>query len=187
MDEAGVSLDLHDGSPNPSTLAFITKRLYDKRDAEAKIFQDLQCEGAITSKNVSHLIFALAGNDPSKHLATGLKSKHSGIKRKRVPRSLLVPTTALLSQQSTKLMAQNPEAISQALAALIQPDARGRLLARGLARGMVWREGVVPEGAQNFSVSLTPDLLDFGYGILSLALELRDANRERRRTTLQYR
>ena len=73
-------------------------------------------------------------------------------------------------------MAQNPEAISQALAALIQPDARGRLLARGLARGMVWREGVVPEGAQNFSVSLTPDLLDFGYGILSLALELRDAN-----------
>ena len=82
VDEAGVSLDLHDGRPNPSTLAFITKRLYeDKRDAEAKVFQDLQCEGAITSKNVSHLIFALAGNDPSKHLATGLKSKHSGIKR----------------------------------------------------------------------------------------------------------
>lgn len=76
-------------------------------------------------------------------------------------------------------MAQNPEVISQTLAALIQPDARGRLLARGLARGMVWREGVVPEGAQDFSASLTPDLLDFGYGILSLALELRDANRDR--------
>jgi hypothetical protein len=53
------------------------------------------------------------------------------------------------------------------------------LLARGLARGMIWRDGVVPEGAQEFSTSLTPDLLDFGYGVLALGLELRDANRER--------
>jgi len=76
-------------------------------------------------------------------------------------------------------MAQNPEVISRSLAALIQPQARGRLLAQGLARGMVWRDGVVPEGAPEFSLTLTPDLLDFGYGILALALELRDANRER--------
>jgi hypothetical protein len=82
VEEAAASLDLHDGRPNPSTLAFITKRLYEEnRDAEAKVFQDLQSEGAISSKNVSHLIFALAGNDPSKHLATGPKSKHAGIKR----------------------------------------------------------------------------------------------------------
>jgi len=82
VDEAAASLDLHDGRPNPSTLAFITKRLYEEnRDAEAKVFQDLQSEGAISSKNVNHLIFALAGNDPSKDLATGLKSKHAGIKR----------------------------------------------------------------------------------------------------------
>jgi len=76
-------------------------------------------------------------------------------------------------------MAENPEAISETLTALIQPQARGRLLARGLARGMIWRDGVVPEGAQEFSASLTPDLLDFGYGVLALALELRDANRNR--------
>jgi hypothetical protein len=82
VDEAAASLDLHDGRPNPSTLAFITKRLYeDKRDAEAKIFQDLQCEGAIAAKNVRHLIFALASNDPSAHLAKIPKSKHLGIKR----------------------------------------------------------------------------------------------------------
>lgn len=82
VEEAATSLDLHDGRPNPSTLAFITKRLYeDKRDAEAKVFQDLQCEGAISLKNVSHLIFALAGNDPSKYLATCPKSKHAGINR----------------------------------------------------------------------------------------------------------
>jgi Raf kinase inhibitor-like YbhB/YbcL family protein len=63
MDEAAASLDRHDGRPNPSTLAFITKRLYEEnRDAEAKVFQALQSEGAISSNNVSHLIFALAGN-----------------------------------------------------------------------------------------------------------------------------
>ena len=82
-------------------------------------------------------------------------------------------------QQYTEHMAQNPEVINRALSALIAPQARGRLLARGLARGMVWRDGVVPEGAQEFSASLTPDLLDFGYGVLALALELREANRDR--------
>jgi hypothetical protein len=82
VEEAAKSLDLHDGRPNPSTLAFITKRLYEEnRDTEAKVFQNLQAEGAISSKNVSHLIFALAGNDPSVHLAGAPKSKHAGIQR----------------------------------------------------------------------------------------------------------
>lgn len=82
VEEAAASLDLHDGRPNPSTLAFITKRLYEEnRDAEAKVFQDLQSGGTISSKNVCQLIFALAGNDPSKHLSTAPKSKHAGIKR----------------------------------------------------------------------------------------------------------
>lgn len=78
-------------------------------------------------------------------------------------------------------MARNPEIINGVLADLVQPEARGRLLALGLARGMVWRDGIVPEGAPERlnSATLTPDLLDFGYGVLALALELRDANRER--------
>lgn len=75
-------------------------------------------------------------------------------------------------------MAQDPEAIAAVVEELTQPDARGRLLALGLARGMVWRDGVVPEGAPDFPVQLTDDLLDFGYGLLALGLELRDANRE---------
>lgn len=80
--EAAAGLDLHDGRPNPSTLAFITKRLYEEnRDPEAKVFQDLQASGAIAAKNVTHLIFALSGNDPSEHLAKGPKSKHADIKR----------------------------------------------------------------------------------------------------------
>lgn len=81
VDEASASLDQHNGRPNPSTLAFITKRLYEeKRDAEAKVFQDLQCASTIPAKNLNHIVFALAGNDPSKDLANCPKSKH-GVKR----------------------------------------------------------------------------------------------------------
>jgi hypothetical protein len=35
---------------------------------------------------------------------------------------------------------------------------------------MIWRDGIVPEGAQEFSPSLTADLLAYGYGTLALAL-----------------
>ena len=75
-------------------------------------------------------------------------------------------------------MARDPEAISRAINDLTEPTARGRLLARGLARGMVWKDGSVPEGGPDFTELLTSDLLDFGYGILALALELKDANRQ---------
>lgn len=82
VEQAAESLDLHDGRPNPSTLAFIAKRLYEEgRDEEANVFRDLQCKGAIRPKNVTHMIFALSGTDPVKHLAEGPKSKHRGIKR----------------------------------------------------------------------------------------------------------
>jgi hypothetical protein len=77
-------------------------------------------------------------------------------------------------------MAQNPERIRQALDRYLRPDFRGRLRARGAARGMVWRDGVVPDGSPSFPDSLSADLLDFGYVVLALALELRDANVSRR-------
>lgn len=76
-------------------------------------------------------------------------------------------------------MALNPQALKAALDAATAQQARGRLLARGVARGMVWRQGVVPEGGPAFAPELTSDLLDFGYGILAGALELRDVGEER--------
>ena len=83
--EAADSLDLHDGRPNPSTLAFIAKRLYEeKRDKEADVFRDLQCGSPMAAKRITHLIFALAGNNPAKHLAAGPKPKHLAIKRENV-------------------------------------------------------------------------------------------------------
>lgn len=80
--EAAEGLDKHGGRPNPSTLAFITKRLYEEnRDAEANLYRDLQCKGAITPKQLTHLVFGLCGNDPTAHLKAAPKPKRSGIKR----------------------------------------------------------------------------------------------------------
>ena len=79
--EAAKALDKDSGRPNPSTLAFIAKRLYeDKRDAEADVYRDLQSKAAIRPKQVTHLIFALCGNDPSAHLKATPKPR-AGIKR----------------------------------------------------------------------------------------------------------
>jgi hypothetical protein len=76
-------------------------------------------------------------------------------------------------------MAQSPERIRQSLDRYLSRDFRGRLLARGIARGVVWRDGAVPLGGPEFAENLTADLLDFGYTLLALALELRDANNAR--------
>jgi hypothetical protein len=80
--EAAESLDKDGGRPNPSTLAFISKRLYEEnRDDEAHVYRDLQVKGAITPRMISHLIFVLSGNDSSSYLKASPKAKRQGIKR----------------------------------------------------------------------------------------------------------
>jgi hypothetical protein len=69
-----------------------------------------------------------------------------------------------------------PETIQQLqdrIRELTLPGARGKLSARGLARGMIWRDGILPPGAPAFSATLSVDLLDQGYGLLALALRAR--------------
>lgn len=63
--------------------------------------------------------------------------------------------------------------ITSELTTLIEPGHRERLLARGLARGLIWENGRLPPEAPEFSKSLTTDLLDHGFHILGLALRLR--------------
>lgn len=55
---------------------------------------------------------------------------------------------------------------------------RGRLLERGLARSMIWQDGELPEGAPHFSDSLSYDLLSYGFGLLSLAIQYKELNGE---------
>lgn len=47
---------------------------------------------------------------------------------------------------------------------------RNKVLATGLARGLIWRDGVVPEDSPNFPAALSEDLLEYGYSLLSLCI-----------------
>lgn len=71
-------------------------------------------------------------------------------------------------------MPRTVEDISGRIEAVTVSGFRGRLLARGFARNLVWSKGKVPEGNAHFSELLSSDLLSYGMGLLHLGLELRD-------------
>lgn len=76
VEDAAESLDAHDCRPNPSSLAFITKRLFELgRDKEAGVFVRLQATGAIRPADVTHLLFAFCGANPSTLLGKRPKAK----------------------------------------------------------------------------------------------------------------
>lgn len=71
-------------------------------------------------------------------------------------------------------MPGSAEAIEAAIREAVSPGFRERLLARGEARGMIWREGVLPENAPAFDPLLSYDLLSYGYALLGHGLRLMD-------------
>ena len=71
-------------------------------------------------------------------------------------------------------MASTINEIEHLLRSVLTTGYRGRLLERGMARSMIWKDGVLPDGAPGFSTSLSYDLLSYGYSLLSLALRLRE-------------
>ncbi|MBK6688280.1 MAG: DUF1837 domain-containing protein [Deltaproteobacteria bacterium] len=79
--DAARSLDAHEGRPNPSTLAFITKRLYEEnQDEDARVFQSMQ-SGSMAPRSIVHMVFLLSGEDPSAVLAACPKPAVTGIRR----------------------------------------------------------------------------------------------------------
>jgi hypothetical protein len=71
-------------------------------------------------------------------------------------------------------MSEGADAIAVRLRRLLEAGSRGRLLAKGLARSLIWRDGEVPHGAQELSPALSFDLPDHGCLPIALALRLRD-------------
>ncbi|MFA5952523.1 MAG: DEAD/DEAH box helicase [Hyphomicrobium sp.] len=69
-------------------------------------------------------------------------------------------------------MPTNPDAISAAITDAAATGFRGRLIARGQARAMIWREGILPADAPAFSPQLSFDLHSYGYALLGLGLRL---------------
>lgn len=70
-------------------------------------------------------------------------------------------------------MGETVTELENRLRAAVVPGFRERLLDRGLARGFVWRDGVLPPDSPPFADSLTDDLLDYGHSVLAVALRLR--------------
>lgn len=65
------------------------------------------------------------------------------------------------------------EQLTDKLRALCEAGSRDQLIARGLARGMIWEDGTLPPESPNFSPLLTNDLLNHGYMVLGCAIRLR--------------
>lgn len=71
-------------------------------------------------------------------------------------------------------MPTTPEAITAAIAEAATAGFRGRLIARGQARAIVWRDGALPPDAPAFAEQLSYDLHSYGYALLGLGLRLRE-------------
>ena len=71
-------------------------------------------------------------------------------------------------------MPTTPEAIEADIAEAAAAGFRGRLIARGQARAIIWRDGALPPDAPAFAPQLSYDLHSYGYALLGLGLRLRE-------------
>ena len=61
------------------------------------------------------------------------------------------------------------------------PGFRNRLIARGQARSIIWRDGVLPQDAPAFSPQLSYGLHSYGYALLGLGFRLQELGGDRNR------
>lgn len=65
-------------------------------------------------------------------------------------------------------------ALTSRVERLLTKGVRNNLIAKGLARTLVWKDGELPPQSPKFPTELTADLLDYGYTLLRLCLLLRE-------------
>jgi superfamily II DNA/RNA helicase len=75
-------------------------------------------------------------------------------------------------------MASNAQELQANIEQAIAEGFRGNLLARGQSRSMIWRDGLLPEDAPEYSGLLSHDLLSYSYSLLSHGLRLIDLQRD---------
>lgn len=71
-------------------------------------------------------------------------------------------------------MPTTPEAITADIVEAATAGFRGRLIARGQARAIIWRDGELPPDAPAFAPQLSYDLHSYGYALLGIGLRLRE-------------
>ncbi|MFH5151414.1 DEAD/DEAH box helicase [Enterobacter cloacae complex sp. 2024EL-00229] len=67
-----------------------------------------------------------------------------------------------------------PEKIAETITEAISAGFRGRLIARGQARAIIWRDGILPPDAPAFATQLSYDLMSHGYTLFGLGMRLRE-------------
>lgn len=67
------------------------------------------------------------------------------------------------------------EELTDFITDLTRDGARGRLLARGEARSIIRRDGIMPDDAPALGDTLDTDLADYGFSVLRVALALKEA------------
>jgi superfamily II DNA/RNA helicase len=83
-------------------------------------------------------------------------------------------------------MASTLEEVGANIDAAVAPGFRAKMLARGQARAMIWRQGLLPESAPGFSPDLSTDLLSYGYSLLLHGLRYADLGGEPERSQVAY-
>lgn len=78
------------------------------------------------------------------------------------------------------------ESIQADIDEAISPGFRARLIARGQARALIWRDGILPAGAPAFSPQLSYDLHSYGYSLLELGLRLRELGGDPARSRIAF-
>lgn len=73
-------------------------------------------------------------------------------------------------------MPTNTDSIIAAIEAASATGFRGRLIAQGQARAIIWRDGILPDGAPSFAPQLSFELHSYAYGLLGLGLRLLEMN-----------
>src|SRR5262245_1623164 len=71
-------------------------------------------------------------------------------------------------------MATTVEELEAAIAGAIGAGFRERLIDKGEARSMIWRDGELPAGSPRFANTLSYDLYSYAYSLLSMGLRLRE-------------
>jgi len=83
-------------------------------------------------------------------------------------------------------MAATLEELKANIEAATSTGYREQLLAKGQARAMIWRDGVLPDDAPKFSANLSGSLLSFGYSLLLHGLRYADLNGDERTARLAF-
>lgn len=83
-------------------------------------------------------------------------------------------------------MASTLQELHANITAAVTPGFRAKLLARGQARAMIWREGALPDNAPRFSPDLSEDLLSYGYSLLLHGLRYADLGGEPELSQVAY-